>query len=79
MTSPSDPSYLLPRGVHRAPCLSHNGDRILFAVDHRHRLLDNGWSYLAPGENPFPINERLWARLNEEDPMPESAELPQAG
>lgn len=73
-----DPDYLVPRGVHRAPCLSPDGDVMIYAVDHRHRLLRDSLTCIRPGENPFIANHRLWDRLEHEDRVPPSQEQ-QAG
>jgi len=65
---------LVPRGVWRAPVLSPQGHAIYFAVDHNHRLLENGWTYVPVGENPFEAEIGLKERLDQEDPMPDEQE-----
>lgn len=62
--------YLLPRGVHIAPCLGPHDERIFFAVDSRHRLVNKERVMVPPGENPEPAMERLWDLLNNADPIP---------
>ena len=64
------PFPLVDRGVYRAPCYGPEGQIILYAVDHNHRLLPNGWAWVAPGDNPFTAGKALRDRLDEEDPQP---------
>lgn len=73
-----DPEYLVPRGVHRAPCLSPDGDVMIYAVDHRHRLLRDSLTFVRSGDNPFAANHALWDRLEIEDPVAPAERL-QAG
>lgn len=75
-----EPLSLQPRGVYRALCLSPQGEMILYAVTHLHRLLDNpSCVYVPKGDNPFPIEEQLWDRLNQVDPVQNGQEsLPAA-
>jgi hypothetical protein len=59
---------LLPRGVYRAPCFGPNGETIVFAVDHRHRRIDDGVVYLPPGEDVVAARNALWRMLDAVDP-----------
>ena len=66
----TDPNFLLPRGVYRAPVLGPDRETIIYAVTHDHRLLREPRSVLIPvGDNPFEAMDQLWARLNEADPV----------
>jgi hypothetical protein len=62
-------SGLLPRGVYRAPYLTEDGDMVLFAVDHRHRIIPDGMMMLEPG-SPMAVESSatLWRRLDAADP-----------
>lgn len=59
---------LLGRGVYRAPCLSPNGEPILFAVDHAHRRIENGIIYVQPRDDEVSLIATLWRMLDAQDP-----------
>ena len=67
-----DSSPLVPRGVYRARCLGPNGETILFAVKHDHRMIARelgGAVHVPIGDNPLPANDDLWELLNRLDPV----------
>jgi hypothetical protein len=77
----TDPNFLLPRGVYRAPVLGPNRETLIYAVDHSHCLLrDPQWVLIPVGDNPFAAMEYLWERLDELDPVPDTPQsLPAVG
>ena len=66
--SAAQPGLLLPRGVHVAPVVGPDGETILFAVDHRHRLLGAA-VYLKPGDSYVGAADELWERIERDDPL----------
>lgn len=59
---------LLERGVYRAQYLSATGDVVLFAVNHAHRLIDNGIVYLHEDDDFLGPIAALWRMLDAQDP-----------
>lgn len=59
---------LLERGVHFLAHLGPNGEVGLVAVDHQHRQLgDVEW--VRPGESHLAASDRLWDRVERDDPF----------
>jgi hypothetical protein len=57
---------LLPRGVHREPVLSCDGNPIVISVDHQGQEVQR--RVILPGENPIEVVALLWEHLDQLDP-----------
>jgi hypothetical protein len=61
--------HYLTRGVYVAPWVGANGELVLIAIGHRHRLV--GEPVAVPiGGSHLDASDVLWARLERDDPEP---------
>jgi hypothetical protein len=57
---------LLPRGVHREPVLSCDGQPIVISVNNEHQEVQR--RVILPGENMYSVVAILWEHLDAVDP-----------
>jgi hypothetical protein len=57
---------LLPRGVHREPVLSCDGNPIVISVNHEHCEVQR--RVILPSENVYSVVALLWEHLDAVDP-----------
>jgi hypothetical protein len=65
---PDRSGKLLERGVHVVPALGEDGEMILIAVDHRHRLIGRP-IFVRPGDSHLAASDALWERIERKDPF----------
>lgn len=68
-SSLSKSGKLLERGVHVANVLGPNGETILLAVDHRHRLTTWPPTLVEPGQDHLGASDNEWDTLDRNDPF----------